>query len=70
VSLCLLQQLEHIVGCVRLTEPRENLLDTMTVRFGVSVRHCIHNNDDVVALRLTCKFKCLYLLTPYSLRDQ
>src|SRR5258708_13850004 len=45
----LFQPLQHVVGGIRLTHLRKNLLDAMAVRLGVAVRHCVDYSDNVVA---------------------
>ena len=40
----------HIVGRGQLSQTGKNLLDAMTVRVGVQVRHRIHDKCHVVAI--------------------
>jgi hypothetical protein len=40
----------HIVGRGQLSQTGKNLLDAMTVRVGVQVRHRIHDKCHVVAM--------------------
>src|SRR5882724_4302217 len=44
------QYLQNVIGCVRLAEPRKNLLHAMTVRVSVTVGHRIHDQHHVVAV--------------------
>ena len=44
------QQLQHVVGCVRLCDPGENLLDAVAVGIRVPVGHRIHYQHNIVTM--------------------
>ena len=41
---------QNVVSCLGLTQPGKNLLDAVTMRVDVAVRHRIHDQHNVVAM--------------------
>ena len=48
-----MQQPQQVVGGVRLTQARENLLDAMPVRAAVAVGHGIDDEHNLVAVTVS-----------------